>query len=132
MSISLLIPTQKKQRNPLNKDGGAQWPCVNCESCKLRTSLRRSFSKTSVIIITTKKRKEVGFISQTHYKDFHLYRTRTLVPATNHYKRRGKHRIYRTRISGYIEQTASPNASTFHSRCLYRMSGVLAVSCQVR
>jgi len=36
-------------------------------------------------------------------------------PATSHYKRREKHWIYRTqiyRISDYIEQTASPEAST--------------------
>jgi len=43
-----------------------------------------------------------------------LYRSQTLVPAMNHYKRRGKHRIYRTQIcrtSDYIEQTASLEAS---------------------
>jgi len=46
--------------------------------------------------------------------NFRLYRSQTLVPAMNHYKRRGKHRIYRTQIyrtSDYIEQTASPEAS---------------------
>ena len=60
-----------------------------------------------------------------------LYRCRTLVTATNHYKRREKHRIYQTwiyRISGYIEQTALPEGSTIvYIEC----RGSSAVGCQV-
>ena len=63
--------------------------------------------------------------------NFRLYRCRTLVTATNHYKRREKHRIYQTwiyRISGYIEQTALPEGSTIvYIEC----RGSSAVGCQV-
>ena len=45
-------------------------------------------------------------ISNSVNSNFRLYRSWAFVPATSHYKRRGKHRIFPTqiyRISGYIE-----------------------------
>ena len=50
-------------------------------------------------------------ISNSVNSNFCLHRSRPLVLATSHYKRRGKHQIYRTRIyriSGNVEKQRCP------------------------